>query len=92
MLAFRNACLDSKQHYYLVEHHQQIVQFAMQIAAYRHLLGDGRRCLVEIRHALQACGGLTKNTGHILGVQPIVLLLAEELDQRVDVFFLQRKC
>lgn len=74
-----------------MEHHQQVVEFAVQITAYGDLLGDGRRRLIEIRHTLQASGGLTQNAGHIFRMQPVVFLLAKKLDQRVDVLLLQRK-
>lgn len=63
-----------------MEHHQQIVQFPMQIPANRHLLGDRSRRLIQVRQSFQPSRRLAQNPGHVLGVQSIVFLLAEVLD------------
>lgn len=74
-----------------MEYHQQVVQLAVQIPADGDLLRDGCRRLIQIGQPLQPGGCLTQDSGHVFGVQSIVLFLPEILDQRVDVLLLQRK-
>lgn len=69
--------------------HQQVVQLAVEVAADGHLLGDGRGSLVEVGQSLQFGLGLHEDAGHVLGVQSVVHLLAEEIDQRVQVLLPQ---
>lgn len=70
---------------------EQIVQFPVQISADGHLLRDGRGCLIEIGQALQPRLGLYQDACHVLGVQSVVLLLPEEVDQSVQVLLRHRE-
>lgn len=75
----------------LVKDHEQVVQLAVEVAADGHLLRDGRGSLVEVGQSLQFGLGLRQDAGHVLGVQSVVLLLAEEIDQGVQVLLRQRE-
>lgn len=59
--------------HYLIEHNQQIVQFAMQIPTNGHLLGDSSRHHPKVRHLFERLGCLAQYQAHILWMQTVAL-------------------